>query len=469
MKVKPKRKRGSSGSGKGIGLELLNAVNHGILITDVRGHILYWNIACKKLLGYSKEEMIGKPVKLLYGDEDEMPFYSIMEKLQKSSSVSGRWHARHKSGQKVCLDTRAGIYQAMGKDGDWIVISLCNLDRLELAEKELKAKEAFATTILETSADAIITANERGLIISANPAAGSLFGYEADEMLGMHAKRLIPGICGSSEDEVVEDYLNDSECMESGKVTEMQGEKRDGTLFPLHLSVGKVAWNGGHFYAGIIRDLTKKRELENKILEIGNEERRRVGQELHDGLGQMLTGIRMISENLARKLENEKEPAAEDVREISDMVNDADEYARTLSRGMVQVEFEKQGLAIATQNLAERVEKLTGIRCEFHDEADVEIENYNTALNVYRIIQEAVNNAVRHSGANRIDIRIQPNPESVEITVEDNGKGFDPSSEREKGSGIEIMKYRTDLMGGIFEINRTAEDRTRVRCVISNQ
>jgi signal transduction histidine kinase len=234
------------------------------------------------------------------------------------------------------------------------------------------------------------------------------------------------------------------------------------------MSLSNIPWKGKRMFVGVIRDLTKKRELEKRMIDIANEERRRIGRELHDGLGQMLTGIRMVAENLARRLKANEIPGAADVQEISEMVKEADEHARSISRGLVEINLEKMGLSTALENLAERILKTYGIECSYTDDGKIELKNHTNALHIYRIVQEAVTNAVRHAGAENIHIRMLKNGNHTAVIVEDDGDGFDPKEGTNNGSGIQIMKYRADIMGGVLDIKRTEDCKTQVRCIIPN-
>jgi signal transduction histidine kinase len=204
-------------------------------------------------------------------------------------------------------------------------------------------------------------------------------------------------------------------------------------------------------------------------LEIGDEERRRIGRELHDGLGQMLTGIRMVSENVARKLKANGVPGSDEVEEITKMAREADEYSRVLTSGMVQLELESEGLSDALKNYCSRIEKIYGIRCQYITNGNVEIEKHSDALNLFRIVQEAINNAIKHGRAGQISVRIADSGTITSLTIDDDGNGFDPDAIHSRGSGIQIMKFRADILGGKLDIIRTDEEQTRVRCIIPSE
>lgn len=436
-------------------------------MTDLRGHIIYWNKACEKIFGYKEEEIIGKPVRMLY-DDNTVPFKEILVRCIEDDFVAGRWHGRHKDGSLVWLDIRSKVLNDDDGNQELCVLSVCDIEKLKTAESELRENRALAEAVLDASVDAIITINERGEIRSFNRAASKMFGYDQEEVIGKNVKILMPFPHNENHDSYISNYLRTGEKKIIGKGREVRGLKKEGIVFPIELAVSEVTWEGNRIFAGIIKDLSVRRDLEKRILEIGNEERRRIGRDLHDGLGQMLTGIRMISENLARKLKANGVPGAEEVQEISDMIKEADEYTRTLSRDMVQVDLEKKGLSVALQNTCERVEKMAGIACKYIESGDIEIDNHTLALHLYRIVQEGLNNVIKHADAKNIQVRISKNDQHISLIIDDDGRGFDMNEAQFQGSGIQIMKYRAGIMGGILEIVRTEEDLTRIRCIVPN-
>lgn len=449
-------------------LDLLESILHGVLMTDLQGHIIYWNKACEEIFGYSEEEILGKPVRMLYDDSNAITFKEVLARSIKRNFVVGRWHGRHRDGSLIWLDIRSKVLNDDDGNQDVCVLSVCDIEKLKTAESELKENRALAEAVLDASVDAIITINEHGKILSFNRAASKMFGYDEEEVIGKNVKILMPFPHNENHDKYINNYLSTGEKKIIGKGREVQGLKKEGTVFPIELAVSKVRWEGNRIFAGIIKDLSVRHDLEKRILEFGNEERRRIGRDLHDGLGQMLTGIRMISENLARKLKANGVPGADEVQEISSMIKEADEYTRTLSRDMIQVDLEKNGLSVALQNTCERVEKMTGIACEYIESGDIEIENHTLALHLYRIVQEGLNNVIKHANAKNIQVRFSKNNQHISLIIDDDGRGFDINEAQFQGSGIQIMKYRAGIMGGILEIARTEENKTRIRCIIPN-
>lgn len=451
-------------------LKILDKILHGVILIDLKGHIIFWNKANEVILGYKKEEILGKTVYSLYNDEAS--FKSVLERSLKGKPLHGRWYAKHKMGNRVWLDVRFNVINDEDGTPSFCVITICDIRKLKITENRLKKSMAISQAIFDASREAMITFDEKGEILTCNQTASKLFKYRKEELLGKNASELLPFPHNISQSDYLVENLKTGEVKLIRQGRESQAIRKDGTVFPVEISVSKVHPEGQIIYATIIKDISDRREMEKKVLEAGDRERKRIGRELHDGLGQMLTGIRMLSENLARKLKANAVPGAHELQEISEMVKEADEYTRVLSRGMVQVDVEKKGLSVALHNLCDRISGLNGIVCEYQETGRGEIEDHTTAIHLYRIAQEAVSNAVKHAEASHIKVRFTSNEDRTVMIIDDNGVGFCPEEQEKgtmQGAGLQIMKYRATVLGGILELVRTQDDITRVRCIIPKQ
>lgn len=449
-------------------IDLLNYIQDGILVIDAMGTILHCNSACEEIIGYSLDEITGKSMKLLHDKDDSSTFEQLLDSCKNEETFDGKWRAKCKNSTRIWLDVKSSTLYDEANGKQYCVITLNNIESLETVKQDLEKVTRLEKTILETSADAIITADEEGNVLIFNRAAVRMFGYEKKEILGKNIQMIIPSFNPKRLDVFIKRCNDEVQNISKGKDIDMQGRHKNGKVFYISMSVSDVPWNSNRMIVGIIRDLTQKRELEKRMIDIANEERRRIGRELHDGLGQMLTGIRMVAENLARKLKANEIPGADEVQEISEMVKEADEHARALSRGLVDIHLVEKGLSTALEILADRIFKTYNINCKYTEDGQIEFENHTMALHTYRIVQEAVTNAVRHADAENIYIRLSANEKHTAIIVEDDGTGFDPKTVANNGSGIQIMKYRADLLGGTIDFSRTEDNKTAIRCIIPN-
>jgi PAS domain S-box-containing protein len=219
------------------------------------------------------------------------------------------------------------------------------------------------------------------------------------------------------------------------------------------------------FIHGVGFDITERKNLEESILEISAREQRRIAQDLHDGLGQHLTGIAFMSKVLQEKLSDQCLPEAEEAAKIVRMVNEAIDNTRQLARGLHPVAAEPQGLMSALRKWANEVEVLFQIRCSFHCDAPVYIPDANAATHLYRIAQEAVNNAIRHGKSKNIVIRLAERGGTAVLTIQDDGGGFPAKPTTVPGVGLSIMNYRADMIGGSLKVQPNDTRGITVTCM----
>jgi len=338
--------------------------------------------------------------------------------------------------------------------------------RQHITEQQLRESEAKARSILETTVDAIITIDPRGIVQSFNKTAENLFQYTATEVIGKNVKMLMPEPYKQEHDDYIDRYVNTGERKIIGKGREVSGRRKDGSTFPMYLAVSEVKLPGHHIFTGIVRDITEQRRLEQEVLRISEHERRRIGQDLHDGLGQMLTGIGLISKNHARQLAEEDHPSAKDANEITDLIKEADEHARTLAKGLVPVEFDEKGLEAALERLRVNAEKLFGLICTLEIIGSLNFEDTTQAIHLYRIAQEAVSNAVKHGNATKVSINLVATKEHIRLRISDNGNGFEDNWDNDGGLGVRIMQFRARLIGGNLEIIDSPDRGAVIMCTM---
>lgn len=332
-----------------------------------------------------------------------------------------------------------------------------------------RESEARAHAILETTVDGVITIDERGIIQSFNTAAERIFGYREGEVIGKNVKVLMPTPYREEHDGYIQSYHDTGRRRIIGIGREVVGKRKDGTTFPMDLAVSEVEHGERVAFMGVVRDISDRRKLEQEILRISEQERRRIGQDLHDGLGQMLTGIGLITNNLARRLEARDDPAATDVAEITELIREADQHARGLARGLVPVDLEASGLASALQRLVVNAERLFGIRCTFTEVGSVLLHDNTIATHLYRIAQEAVSNAVKHGRAKTVKVSLAGGSNQLRLRIQDDGVGFPEELDEEtRGMGVRIMHYRARIIGANLEISGALDGGTTLTCTLRN-
>ena len=361
------------------------------------------------------------------------------------------------------LTGSAGVLVAEGVTGDRAEALLRLLRLAAVAGRLLAFRQhwaalnesvARARAILDTTVDGVITIDEAGTMESFNPAAERIFGVRAADVVGQNVNVLMPEPYRSGHDGYVRNYLETGVRKIIGIGREVTGRRSDGSVFPMELAVSETWVRDRRIFTGLVRDISDRRLLEQEVLRASEEERSRIGQDLHDGLGQMLTGVALIARSLSRQVAPREPEIAEQVGELATMLREADQYARTIARGLVPVDLAQGGLRGALERLAANAERLMAVTCVVEFDVAVPVEDPTAAVHLYRIAQEAVSNAVRHGGAHEVRIRLGSTDEAVTLTVTDDGRGFGPDivDRPDRGAGLRIMHYRARLIGGALDV-----------------
>jgi signal transduction histidine kinase len=210
-------------------------------------------------------------------------------------------------------------------------------------------------------------------------------------------------------------------------------------------------------------EMKRRKRLEKEILEISEKEQRRIGQELHDSLGQQLTGIAIMSKVLEQKLQARAPAEAARAAEITQLIGQAINETRQLSRGLHPVALDEHGLMAALQALAVTTQNVFGVPCTFQCDKPVLVSDASTAVHLYRIAQEAITNAIRHGQASRVLVALRADHGRATLSVENEGREFPKRIPRNSGMGLQVMGYRAEVIGGILDIQRKTGG-ARVAC-----
>jgi signal transduction histidine kinase len=213
--------------------------------------------------------------------------------------------------------------------------------------------------------------------------------------------------------------------------------------------------------------LEQNQRLEKQIIDVSEYEQQRIGRDLHDGLCQVLAAIGCAASALKIDLQDHALPElADKAGEIEKLLNDSVKQARDLSHGLVPVQLNDAGLPAALNELALTTSRLLPVQCTFESAGHTLRDRNGKATHLYRIAQEAINNATKHGKANKIDIRLSANSSATSLSICDDGIGFPKNGDAANGVGISIMRYRANLMDGDFGIESAAGGGTVVSCII---
>jgi signal transduction histidine kinase len=191
----------------------------------------------------------------------------------------------------------------------------------------------------------------------------------------------------------------------------------------------------------------------------------RIGAELHDGLGQQLTAIELMCQSLKEDLGSKQPRLEKQVAQLGGFLREAIAQTRSLSRGLSPVNLNSDGLAEALSELARRTTEYGGVKCALVCPRPVLIKDVTVTLHLFRIAQEAVNNAVKHAGAKKVTIGLSEKNEAVCLAVSDDGRGLPRLNQPGQGIGLQVMKHRAGLIGAELNIESKPGRGVRINCV----
>ena len=223
-----------------------------------------------------------------------------------------------------------------------------------------------------------------------------------------------------------------------------------------------------HRTQALLNEMRERGRLEREIIDLSEHEQRRFGQELHDVVCQELASVAIASHLLARKLQSAGDDETAHAREIAQMADHALDTTRRLARGFFTAGFDSAGLAEALRETARHTEEKSRISCAVRWQENLKIVDEDTVIHLFRVAQEAIQNAVKHASPSHINVILERKDKMIQLIVEDDGKGLALSSRKEKGKGmgLNIMAYRAGLIGGEFKTERPSSGGTRVICLV---
>jgi signal transduction histidine kinase len=213
-----------------------------------------------------------------------------------------------------------------------------------------------------------------------------------------------------------------------------------------------------------IRDITERKRMEKEILEIAARERRRIGHDLHDGLGQHLTAISFMNKVLENKLAAKSPAEAREAGKISKLISEAITQSRDLARGVNPVEPRADGLMVSLRQLSFNLERLFKVSCAFQCPRRVLVDDNIISTNLFYIAQEATSNAIKHGKASQVKIRLAVVRNRLTLNVSDDGVGIPKDFKINGGLGLQIMDYRSKIIGANLNIQPGRQSGTTVTC-----
>jgi len=333
------------------------------------------------------------------------------------------------------------------------------------AQEELRRERDFAESLIETAPAIILVLDPAGRVVRVNPYMEEVSGYRLEEVRGKdwfrtflpprNRKRMRALVAGTIDDR--------QRFGAAGPLVTKDGRERQIEW------QGKVLVDARDEVIGLLaigQDITERTKLEKEVADISTREQQRIGQELHDGLGQELTGLGYLAATLCCDLQEHGAAEADMANQLADGVERALEKTRAIAQGLVPVEIDAAGLLAALEQLAAEAQARCGVACRFVCDGPPAFEDTAKAAQLFRIVQEAVNNAARHARATRITVEVKAGADQAVFEVTDDGMGISSANETAGGMGLRIMHYRAGVIGALLSVGPAPGGGTLVRCVL---
>lgn len=364
---------------------------------------------------------------------------------------------------------RAGFFDSseldlliqVSQDTSFALAAISDLAARKQAQDSLRRSEQNLTEFFDHAPIGLEWLSASGNILRANQAQLNQLGYRPEEYLG----HFLGEFC--ADPAAAHHLLEQLAANQPVSNLRLPRQRKDGTVRVM-LVDAQPLWHEGQFlYSSVFsRDITERINLERELLEISEREHRRIAQDLHDGLGQILVGTAFLGSTLRQDLADKSLPQARQADRLLRALNEAIAQTRSLARGLHPVRSLSNGLMLALKALAARTRTLFHIRCRFTCRQPILIEDNTVATHLYRIAQEAVTNAIKHGKPDRIEISLSRTPGRIGIAVNDNGVGLPTRPRKKPGMGMRIMRYRAGTIGGSLAIQKAPGGGTTVVCTV---
>jgi two-component system, LuxR family, sensor kinase FixL len=331
------------------------------------------------------------------------------------------------------------------------------------SRKALQASEELYRRIVETAEEGIWILDDQNNTAFVNQRMARMLGYNRSEMLGKP-------ITSFTNPQGSLQILQALQRRRQGKreTYDMSFFHKDGHELSTLVCTTPIL-DDDKRYAGtlkMITDITARRTLEKQVADIARREQQRIGRDLHDVLGQTLTGIAFLSQFLYRHLAAEARPEAVQMAEVVELVNQSMKQVRSLAKGLQTVPAVPDGLRMTLSEYISDVRNLYGVSCHFECESGIGPTAPEVATHLYHIAQEAILNAIKHGQATAITIRLKTGlGGGVNLEIISNGRDF-PGESAKGGLGLRIMKQRTVAIGASLHIEKAPSGGTLVACSV---
>jgi PAS domain S-box-containing protein len=416
-------------------------------------------------LGFSRDEWLEDPIRWyqqIHPDDKDRWSTEAAEVFLTGKAIRSCYRVLARDGHVVWFQCEAKIMRH--DDGrPWFIHGIAfDITELKRTEEALEEERNVASAILDSVGTLVVVLDPQMRIVRFNRVCEETTGYSFADVrsrfiwdlltVGEHAERFRTALQQVQDGRSLQDF-------------EVAWEGRSGArrLISWSLTALRGPKGAPQYFIAAGTDITVRKRLETAVMETSGREQRRIGQDLHDGLGQLLTGIAFMSKVQEQRLAEKGASEAVEAAKIVRLVNEAIHKARELSRGLMPGLAEPNGLMSSLEQMSHEIEEVFGVSCRFCCEEPLLMHDATVASHLYHIAQEAVSNAIKHGKTPSIEIQLRSRQTSGVLTVWDTGSGIMPGPRERPGMGLEIMKHRAKMIGGSLDISSSSQG-TVVTC-----
>ena len=455
----------------------LAQLNNVVMITEAEPldepgpRIVFVNEAFERLTGYGRDEVVGRSPRFLQGpatDADELK--RLGAALRRWEPVRSELVNYKKSGEPFWLEMDiVPVADDSGWFTHWVAVER-DVTGKKRAERALGDSERRFRGVIDASPVPYALNDDHGNITFLNPAFVRTFGYTLDDIPTLADWWMLAYPDEDYRHWVVQSWTErlDATARTGGpfEPLEVRIRCKDGSFRIVMTEAAAVSGSFDNTFLVILVDVTESRRLELGVIDAATREQHRLGLDLHDGLGQELTGLAMMLDALARRIAIDRNfDPRNDLAEIGKIASRCVASTRSIAHDLSPVALGSGGFADALKRLIANAKTLAPVEIDLSI-AGMPPQGVTPKITeaVYRVVQEALSNAISHGRATRLQIAARFGRANLTITVTDDGCGI-PAGARHDGLGLHIMRYRARALGGRLEIKRRPEGGTIVRCI----
>lgn len=436
---------------------ILASISDAVIATDVEGCVRFMNPVAERLTGWKTRHALGEFAGTVLQLEEPASSARVQDLVvgvlqTRAPAAFGRDAlVRSRSGALVPVDGAItcivdGLGRLVGTS-----ITMRDVANDRRAEAEIKAMGERFRAVVDTAVNGVLLLDAAGTICMFNPACERLFGFKAIEVIGRAVDFLLPSPLTSLLPQTDQDRDRDRPPLLLSALP-TTATRSDGGSFPAEISVGEARVSGASLFVLVIHDLTERRELQAALLETIRHEQHRFGTDLHDGLGQELTGLSLLLSALIRAAHSAKPVSVGDLEQSQAIVAHAIRSCQAIARGLSPV-GEEGGLVVALRELVSGLNAASGptVDLAVSEAARLGLSAV-VADHLFRIAQEALANALKHARAQTIHVSLDVEAARVRLKIWDDGAGLGSRGAKRPGLGLRTMQYRAQAIGARLEI-----------------